>query len=140
MSHIINALFTCLKWKLHDLTNQQTTLRKKLEHLNHNIKENTQHIRTASAIPKFILPEQEIARSHFLNHQQILLDQLHVQKDSLLSEQTSLINQHIHLKYQQKRLEKHQLTKQHQKKRLLLQKEQNNRDEWALQQRGLNEN
>ena len=132
----MNALFTKLQWQLQEVCQTLLDLEKEMSVLDKEITDNQQKIFNSCIIPAFILPEQEIARVHFMTLQNKNQEQLHTRKTMLLAEQTTLQREQIRLNTELKMLEKHQNGKLKIQQQQALQTQQNNSDEWILQRLG----
>ena len=135
MNNTLNALFTTLKWQLHDVSNKMLSIEQQIVNLEQKLRLNQQKTSNSCTIPAFILPEQEMARSHFLILQQQHQDELMINIAALQSEQLALTLQQNRLNTELKMLEKHQEVKLKTLKQQTLLTEQNNSDEWVLQRR-----
>jgi len=133
MNRSLDALFTKLKWKLHELCNKLLSIQQKIESLEQDLLLNQQKTSNSCAIPTLIMPEKEIARSHFMTLQQ-------QRQAALQSEQKVLIAQQTRLNMELKMLEKHQAATLKTQQQQTWLKEQNTSDEWILQRRDTNEN
>ena len=133
----MKALLTRLKWQLYDLSQKQLNIEQQLvvlEKKSHSIQ---QKIISSCIMPALIVPEHEMARSHFMTQQQQQQDELTLSKAGILSNQTALKQQQTRLNMELKMLEKHQEAKLNIQRQHALLTEQNNRDEWTLQRREL---
>ena len=133
MSRTLNALLTQLTWNLHRVYNRLNLVHQDIATVDEELQNNQSVTAQSCFVSNLIIPEQEIARTHFLMRQQQQQHQLATHKETLLSEQQQLLTQQIDLKKAFKRLEKHQdailkINQQH-----LERTHQNNSDEWALQ-------
>lgn len=140
MSRTLNALFTKLTWQLNQLSQPLRSIEKQRDELEQQIDLNQQKIFTSNTIPASIMPEKEIARSHFmvkLEHDQ---HQLRLNKSTLQSEHDELTQQQKRLNTELKRLEKHQEDLLKKQQQAFWLKEQNRSDEWVLQQKVPHEN
>jgi len=133
MNKTLRALMTKLQWQLSELSQQLVPLEQQLATLEQQLDENQQKVIKACVIPAFILPEREIARLHFMIHQQQQQDELNTTKTALLSQQATINSQKIRLNIELKMLEKHQEGQLKNKRRQMILTQQNENDEWILQ-------
>jgi CO dehydrogenase/acetyl-CoA synthase alpha subunit len=132
MNRTLDAVFKKLQWQLQENRTTMLSLEQHLSGLSSQLQMNQQTIANACTRPTTLLPEQEIARSHFITQQQHYqtelthnLDRLQMDKNKGQSEQTRL-NTKL------KMLERHRRTvlKNRQYQARIM--EQNNNDEWAI--------
>lgn len=135
MSTLLNALFIRLKCQRHELHQRLLSIEQQISILEQKLHEHQQKISNSCIISALILPEQEIARVHFITHQQHQQDELTVSKATLLASQKALKSEDMRLNTELKMLEKHQETKRHIQQQKAVRTAQNNRDEWTLQRR-----
>ena len=136
MNKTLHALMTKLQWQLSSLHQQLLTLEQQIATLDKQLNEHQQKMLNACAIPAFILPEREIARLHFMLHQQQLQDGLTTHKNALLSQFATLNSRHTRLNTELRMLEKHQENQLKNQQQKLVLKQQLLIDEWVLQRRG----
>lgn len=122
------------------LINQRNQLNQELLDLKHHLDQLEQTIQSFQAAMSnsqptigLILPEQEIARFHFIAKQQQLHNDCMLKKKTIQSNQAALSAQLIEINTQLKQLEKHQKRKQNLKQYQALTTQQKNNDEWAIQ-------
>lgn len=135
MNKTLKALSTKLKWQLNDLCLQLQTVEQQLAKITKQSLDNRKRIDNACHIPAIIVPEQEIARLHFIISQQQSLDDLKIEQQHLKSKKESLQLRQKRLNIELKMLEKYQLTQRESKHTAALKTQQNDSDEWILQRR-----
>lgn len=139
MNRPIDSLLITLKWKQHGLCNQLLAVEKQLRSVEHDIQDNQQKTNESCALTPVIIPEHDIARSHFFIVQQQNQQELRLNQTALQSDQQDLITQQKNLNRTLKMLEKHHHASVQIQQKNVLRNEQNSLDEWALQRRDLNE-
>ena len=133
MSRTLNALLTQLTWNLHRVYNRLNLVHQNIATVDEELQNNQSVTAESCVVSNLVIPEQEIARTHFLMQQQQQQHQLATHKQTLLSEQQQLLTQQIDLKRAFKRLEKHQEDTFKRNQQHLERTHQNNSDEWVLQ-------
>lgn len=130
---MMRALLTTLIWQRNQLNQQLLDLECYLDQLEQSIQTFQHTIASSQRTTRLILPEQEIARVHFIAKQQQLKNDCMTKKKVIQSNQAAVSAQLIDVNTQLKRLEKHQTRKQNLKQYQELTTQQKNSDEWAIQ-------
>lgn len=136
MSKLLHSLTTKLAWQLNELSHNLHLIEEDILFLKQQLDNSRQKISSTCTIPAFILPEQEMARVHFVRQQLQQQDELKTKKAALLAEKNTLTSQLTRLKTELKMLEKYQEAKHKIQQQHILLTQQNNSDEWVLQRRG----
>lgn len=121
MTPRFRALQTTLSWQQQDDTLRLQTIELQLNRLAEQRRILQQQLNNAFARPNQIIPEQEMARQHYIAHQQDKLNQLTQNEDNLISQQSSLLSAIKTVKTTLKRLE-----------RMVIRQQQHNRYQQAL--------
>jgi len=135
MNKTLNALSTKLKWQLQALNNKLLLIEQQIAILEQKIDSILQKISSSCSIPTLIIPEQEMARSHFITQQQQHHNELTLNKSALQSEQQALKEKQTHLNIKIKMLDKHQEAQSKSQRHQTMLAEQKNNDEWMIQHR-----
>ncbi len=130
---MMHALLTTLTWQRNQLNQQRLELERDLVQLEHHIQTFLHAIANSKSTTALILPEQEMARSHFIAKQQQLQNDCITKKKAIQSHQATVSAQLIEVNTQLKRFEKHQTRKKNLKQYQELTTQQKNSDEWAIQ-------
>lgn len=133
MSKTLNALSIKLKWQLHEHINKMHSIEQQISILEQKINSTLQKISNSCTIPASIVPEQEMARSHFMTQQHHHQDELMNHKNTLQLDWVELKKKQTSLNTTLKRLEKHQEARLKSQQYQLQKKTQNDSDEWTLQ-------
>lgn len=136
MNKTLSALMTKLQWQLNELTQQLLAIDQDMTLVDEKRQLNLNKLFEASATPKFILPEREIAGLHFIMAQQQQLDDLNNQLTTLQSLHNTLSSKKIRLSTELKMLEKHQANQLKIKAHTAQITEQKKADEWVLHRGG----
>lgn len=132
MSKALNALSSQLSWQLNDLNHHLLAIEQDLEALEQDYQTSQNKIIKASEIPLAILPEQEMARLHYMLHEQQQQDALNARKTALNSEYATLQAKQLRLKTELKRLQHYQERQENIMKQEIQLRQYQQADEWSL--------
>lgn len=134
MHKTLDALSKKIAWQVQDLEQQYGIIDRQLQMIDQQVQNLMKTMREANKLPTHIVPEQEIARLHFVLHQQQHHTSLQDQQQRLTREQQTLKSDLTCLKTTLKMLEKYQRNKENSTLKQHLRHVQDQADEWAMQQ------
>lgn len=132
MNNTLAALGTQYRWKINALYQAMQSIDTQCAELENNLCQSQAKLQLTQPKPQTILPEQEIARMHWVTNEQQQQAALTRSKQALIEQQTTLEAEHLQLNIALKRLEKYQ-----DKQAITAQQQaafyhQKSADEWAL--------
>lgn len=137
MNKTLRALLTQLECQRNALNQQLLAIEQQLLNLEQKCQESQQKISNSCTIPAIILPEQEMARLHFILREQQYQDDWSGQKTALHAQKAVLKSRQIRLNTELKLLEHYQDQQLKQTQRQALLTQQNKSDEWVVQRRDI---